>query len=1250
MSLTGLEYLKNVDVTLYNLFNSHLYDGAWFAKKTAPYDFSLNNAFKGLLGYPLEQELEWKSIIFAGDRENFQNSISHFSSQEKNDSQNTVRFTHKNRSIVWLTYDIYSSTEAKSEYLFIGFKESPRHTEQLESRIDSQVEDLPVLDNNGIGTWQYNYITGENIFSQSNATMIGYTLEELQNMGEYFWLDLIHPDDIDNVQRTIKEHIASKSSSFSYKFRMKHKQGHWIWVLDIGSIMSYTADGQPEWMGGIHYGVTSKNKDRLLVQHYRELLDEINEAAEIGVWEIDMETNQITCSDEIKRIFGIPLSYQLTLDKVFGFVKKGHSQQKLKEAMKKATTEGINYDLEIEIVTANKKSLWTRAIGISQFEDGVCTHFYGFFQNINDIILATKKLALKEELFKKTFSHAAVGMAVIDLKGNISRVNKSLCQYLGYSEAELLKSNLNSFSHPSDQAVVKEHINALIAGTSESFKIDTRYINKNNSILWGHISVSSVRSEKDRIIYFIVQVEDVTERKSNELMLINYKDLLERSNDVAKIGSWELDLSTNRIQWSASLRNILATQDHLITSFINDFVADEHKKFVHSAIRNAIEIGLNFDLEILVKMEGSELKWMRMVGIAEFENGHSNRVYGLLQDIDAIKIAQIEVINKEEQWRTTFNHANAGIALLGFDGTASTVNQSVCDIFGYNREEMLNMRIKDISLPEDLCLYIEIMSDLITGKKKNFVREMRFLHKDGHVIWLNVSVSSVKNDDHKFTHMVAQLVDITASKTNEILLNQYKEILERSNKVAKIGSWALDPKTHTVFWSDNVLRLMGTPDYKPHAVETSITDYVLEENQLQLKGLFQEALTRGSNFDLELQLKTATGPRWFRLIAISEWEDGSCTSVHGLVQDIEDFKRAQLEVQLREEEFRQTFYHAPIGMSFLDLSGKIFKMNPRMCETFGMSEDELMNVDYDVICHPDDVAATNQYMKEILTGRRESFEQEKRYYDKNRNLIWTILSISAVKNDKEETTHFVCQVTDITDKKLLAESLQEHNNRLQNYAHIVSHNLRSHTGNLSMLLELSEINPNKGCDAELFQHIKTATNEMCDTVNHLTEIVEIQHLIKNTFVPINLRKRIKSAVNNIQSAVKQLNGEIKIKVNKELMIYGISSYVDSVIMNILTNAIKYRSSERLLKIDIEAENSGEYTVVAISDNGIGIDLERHSEKMFGMYKTFHEHKNARGIGLFMSKNQMEAMDGHIEVESQLNKGTTFRLYFKNEND
>ena len=1249
-----LRQFSIVESTIYELFSSSLYDGFWYAEKSNHENFTISENFKMLLGYNTTQTLFWKDIIYPSDLNSFKKCVQEISISEECGCHET-RFNHKNGTVLWMQTNFYSKANLrqKQQYIFIGFKDITKQKDHELKIINQQKRDHEILNSSGIGTWEYNLITGEVIYNESCANIIGYTSEELKGMEHCFWHEFTHPEDLKNTQRLIDEHISLKTNSFTNEFRIKHKDGYWVWVVDFGKVISYTNDQRPEWLGGIHYAITDKKSDELLLKNYKNLLEDVNKAAEIGVWEVNLNTNELKCSDEIMRIFGFPLSFEPSVDDAINFIKEGKSRYKMVNSIKNAIEKGEHYDIEVEIVTADKETLWCRAIGISEFSMGKCTRFYGFFQNIHEKTIAIKELALKEELFRKTFSHAAVGMVVIDLKGNISKVNKKLCDYLGYSDNQLLQKNFDEFSHPLDKNVTDDFIEELLLGKRESFQLDKRYIHKDGSVIWGQISVSSVKNEMGRITYFVVQVQDITERKKNELLLSNYKDLLERSNYLAKIGTWEIDVNTHIVSWSNTLKDILNTRNDYTPTFyesIEYFIVRDHQDLAKSTIADAIKKGVNFDLQLLVKTHNSDTKWMRMLGISEFDNNQCHRLYGLIQDIDDIKKAQNEIINKEEQWRSTFNHANAGIALINFDGTAYNVNQSLCDIFGYTIEEMKQVRIKNISLEEDLEKNIELMTDLISSNKKNFRKEMRFLHKNGDVIWVNISVSSVKNDFDQFTHMVAQMVDITDSKTNEILLKKYKLLLEQSNKVAKIGSWELNMEDDpTLNWSENLKRLLGKTNDITQTINKTLSEYALEEYHDQLNFLLKEAIEKGTNFDLQLQLKTATGIRWMRMIGIPDFKNGICISIHGLIQDIHEFKSAQLEVLLREEEFRQTFWHAPIGMAVMNLNGQIVRVNPVLCETFGYTEKELIAIDKTEMVHPDDSDETEKLMQQILTGECETFQQEKRYYHKNGNLIWAILSMSAVKNDKGKTTHFVFQINDITDKKLLTESLKEHNNRLQNYAHIVSHNLRSHTGNLSMLLELSEINHKEGFDDEIFEHIKSASNNMCETVNHLTEIVEIQNLIKNTLVPINLRKRVNKSLQNVLSTIHQINGEVTIKVKKDVMVFGLSSYVDSIILNLLTNAIKYRSRQRLLKIKIQAKKIDGYTSLSVSDNGLGIDLDQNGTKIFGMYKTFHDHKNARGIGLFISKNQIEAMGGTLVVESQVDVGSTFTINFKDEN-
>ncbi|MBT8295196.1 MAG: ATP-binding protein, partial [Gramella sp.] len=121
---------------------------------------------------------------------------------------------------------------------------------------------------------------------------------------------------------------------------------------------------------------------------------------------------------------------------------------------------------------------------------------------------------------------------------------------------------------------------------------------------------------------------------------------------------------------------------------------------------------------------------------------------------------------------------------------------------------------------------------------------------------------------------------------------------------------------------------------------------------------------------------------------------------------------------------------------------------------------------------------------------------------------------------------------------------------------------------------------------------------------------------------------------------------IQNKVPEDMLVLFNSSYLESILLNFLTNALRYSSSERTPEIEILGYREYAHWIMEIKDNGIGIDLEHHGDKVFGLYKTFTDRKDSRGVGLFITKNQINAMGGDVTVESIPGVGTTFKVFFK----
>jgi signal transduction histidine kinase len=165
-------------------------------------------------------------------------------------------------------------------------------------------------------------------------------------------------------------------------------------------------------------------------------------------------------------------------------------------------------------------------------------------------------------------------------------------------------------------------------------------------------------------------------------------------------------------------------------------------------------------------------------------------------------------------------------------------------------------------------------------------------------------------------------------------------------------------------------------------------------------------------------------------------------------------------------------------------------------------------------------------------------------------------------------------------------------------------------------------------------------------MKHLNEVVNINTNINLVTKPLNLSKYINKAREILSEQIVLNEASFIINIPEDAMINYNSAYLESILYNLISNAIRYRHPQRKPIITINLYKENDKNVIEVSDNGIGIDLIRNIDKVFGMYKTFSNNSDARGIGLFITKNQVDAMGGTITLESEPNVGSTFKIYAK----
>ncbi|KAB1069041.1 PAS domain S-box protein [Tamlana haliotis] len=341
------------------------------------------------------------------------------------------------------------------------------------------------------------------------------------------------------------------------------------------------------------------------------------------------------------------------------------------------------------------------------------------------------------------------------------------------------------------------------------------------------------------------------------------------------------------------------------------------------------------------------------------------------------------------------------------------------------------------------------------------------------------------------------------------------------------------------------------------------------------------------------------------------------------------------------------------GIAILTLDGDWIKVNDSVCELFGYNRLELFNMNIENIIFREDLGVHQIKYERLLQGKIKRYRVRQRYFHKDGSLIWVLISVSLIANTDGSPGQMIWQFSDITNRKrnqdklkLMLSVVREQNERLTAFADIITHNLRSYSGNLSTIKKFLEEEFTWLKDNENFELLSHAIENLEDTVSHLTEVAKIKQVDPSELKHLNLYDYVDKAIHTVAAFAKNTSSQIINEVDEELLIKGIPAYLDSIILNFLTNAIKYRHESREAQIKLEALRKEGFVVLKITDNGQGIELEKYGDKLFQMYKTFHSHKDAIGIGLFITKNHIESLGGTVKVESEIGEGTEFSIYFR----
>lgn len=482
--------------------------------------------------------------------------------------------------------------------------------------------------------------------------------------------------------------------------------------------------------------------------------------------------------------------------------------------------------------------------------------------------------------------------------------------------------------------------------------------------------------------------------------------------------------------------------------------------------------------------------------------------------------------------------------------------------------------------------------------------------------------------------------------TTEAELIKKNYLLSLAEEMVMIGHWQWFLTTNEVLWSDNLYKLFQ------HEPESDITydtyfGYVHPEDKEYVTTCVRQSIEDKNfhGFFHRILLKNGTVRTIHLMGKIFLDDDDNVVEMIGTCQDVTEQKEAEKKLEESENLYRYLYENAhSMHFSVRPEDGTIIKCNRTLCQSLGYDPHELLHHSMLKLFSDGKSDEARLALKEF-SDKEEVYNIETSLQRKNGSLLDVLLNASSVRDQTGEILYHRVSCIDVTERVNSAKKLKLQNQRLSDFCSIISHNLRGPLSNISMIsdyLKRTELNQRQ---SEMIDRLNDVVDHLNEVFDELVESISVRYDTEIISQEINLREVLKFVLKSFENQININEALIEVDFSKADLVFFPKKYIESIFTNLLSNALKYRSPDRSPLIKIRSDIQDNNIVLSVSDNGLGIDTELHKHNVFKIRKVFHDHPEARGFGLFMTKTQVEAMGGKIWVSSKPGNGSTFYVSF-----
>ena len=490
--------------------------------------------------------------------------------------------------------------------------------------------------------------------------------------------------------------------------------------------------------------------------------------------------------------------------------------------------------------------------------------------------------------------------------------------------------------------------------------------------------------------------------------------------------------------------------------------------------------------------------------------------------------------------------------------------------------------------------------------------------------------------------------------------NEIKESNEKYDIVSKATSdtiWDWKIQEDTITWNKGIETIFGYTQEEVGNNSAWWFDKIHPEDSIKMSvKLYSFIEQKSEKWQDQYRFRCADNTYKYVLDRgfLLKDKKGRAHRMIGAIQDITKQKKEEENLKLLETVVTQTKDAVVITKS--DSNSETFPniiyVNNAFCAMTGYKSKKVLSKPFNPFNTEE--LDSHEYEKFIAAiAEKRECQIETLTKKKNKEEYWVRFSMIPIYNSDNELSHWISIQKDVTEerkqekeKEQLIRELTQNNKDLKQFSYITSHNLRAPLSNLIGLLNLIEDIPIN--DSELLEIIngfKKSTHLLNETINDLVKIIVIKDKISIQKENVTINEVVEHVFSQLKFQIEQSKPILKLNFDEADTIYTNKAYLESILINLLTNSIKYKSETKKLKISITIKKINNSTILKFKDNGIGIDLKRNSEHIFGLYQRFHDYPDSKGLGLYLVKSQIESLGGTISIESEVNKGTEFTLTF-----